>query len=201
MRRLLSYFLLYLLYTASTIAEPRLLDRLILEINGKSFSQRQIELHHVLRTLAAGEAPSKALLSPEHWKGVIERFKNEMLVYANIESDAQRMESFQPDNAAVKAATLRVQATQLEDKPVQEVFKRLGVREDEIVQELLIIYRVEAFVRSRALVTASTRGDSPALHPIDTKSDWFLALQRLAPYRFYDGATEFVALQGRRSGG
>lgn len=200
MRKIFSTFLLYLLYTASTIAEPRLLDRLILEISGKSFSQRQIEVYHSLRTLAAGEAPSKALLNPENWKGAIERFKNEMLVYANIESDAQRMESFQPDQAAMKAAALRVQAVQLEDRSIQDLFKRLGLREGEIVQELLIIYRVEAFVRSRALVTASNREDNPSLSPIDPKSDWFLAMQRLTPYRFYDGATEFAALAGPLAG-
>ncbi len=199
MKRILSSFLLYLLYTANALAEPRLLDRLIFEINSKSFSQRQIEIYHSLRTLAAGEAPSKALLNATNWKESIERLKNEMLVYSNIESDTQRMESFQPDNAALKAAELRIQKAQLEDPGIQELFKRLRIKEDEIQAELVVIYRVEAFIHGRAVVSTPARDKESKLREIDTKSEWFRALERLTPYRLYDGASEFVALQARRN--
>ncbi len=200
MRRQLLWLLVYLLAATSAVAQPRMLDRLILEINSKSYTQRQIEIYHALRTIAVGEPLAKALPSASGWSEAVEIFKNEILVYSNIENDPQRMESFQPDNKALQEAEALVQKAQLEHDPFREFLRRHQVSDTEIIRNLLTFFRVQAYVRSRIqVITPATGGLAPAAFSIDAKSDWFSALQRTTPYRLYDRAREYKVLEPKRS--
>lgn len=197
MLRYLSTFVLSFLCATALTAEPRMLDRLIVEINGKSFSQRQIEIYHALRTIVAGGGPRKALLDESSWKEAVESFKNEMLVYANIEGDQQRMDSFQADKTALQQAEREIQRLQLDDKPLLDRFKRLGLTEAEIQRNLLIIFRIQAYVRSRVQVL-NPELETKGLLDVDSKADWFTSLLRSTTFRFYDSAKDYVLLQARK---
>ncbi len=197
----LTCFMLSLLYTFSLRAEPRMLDRLILEINGKSFSQRQIEIYHSVRTIAGGSRSRKALLDTATWKSAVETFKNEMIVFASIEGDQTRNDSFQADNRALQWAEKEIQKVQLEDKELLAFFKRQGVTEAELQKNLVTIFRIQAYVRSRLQVLNQDSDLSAKdLLDIDPDSDWFASMQKATPYRFYDRAKEFQALQVARKG-
>jgi|GEM_PF-6691665 hypothetical protein len=194
------YFLFSVLAATSIVAEPRMLDRLILEINSKSYTQRQIEIYHALRTIAMGEPIAKALPSSSGWKDAVEIFKNEILVYSNIENDPQRMESFQPDNKALQEAEALVQKAQLEHDGFRGFLRGYQVSETEIIRNLLTFFRVQAYVRSRIQVIGPTAGGSvPPLLSIDAKSDWFSSLQRMTPYRLFDRAKEYRPIELKKS--
>src|SRR5690242_17576020 len=90
--------------SATLMAEHSLLDRLLVEINGKSYSQKQLETYMLLRTIAMGEDLNKAFPSAESWSEKVEQFKNEMIVYSQLENDQQKLDSFAPDSKKVQDA-------------------------------------------------------------------------------------------------
>lgn len=198
MKRLL-WSALLLMYTSTLMAEPDLLDRLIVEINGKSYSQRQIEVYQGLRTIAMGEAPSKALPQANTWVQVVETFKNEMVVYSLIESDAQRMGSFQADQKKLEETTANFRLWQQRDQSFDDFVRQRQLTEAEIGKIFNTVFRVQAYVRSRVQLSEQGNVDEARFLSIDPLSDWFQSLQKLASYRFYGKAREYVALRPFRS--
>lgn len=198
MKRLL-WFALLLMYTSTVMAEPALLDRLIVEINGKSYSQRQIEVYQGLRTIAMGELSGKALPEADTWMQAVESFKNEMVVYSLIESDAQRMESFQADLKKLQEARQNLERWQQSNKSFDEFVRQRQVTEAEIERILSIVFRVQAYVHSRVQLSAEGSTDEKRFLSIDPTADWFESLQKLTSYRFYRKAKDFVPLRPFRS--
>jgi hypothetical protein len=197
--KLLLWFGPLLMYASTLMAEPVLLDRLIVEINAKSYSQRQIEIYQGLRTIAMGETPAKALPHADTWAGTLETFKNEMMVYSLIESDAQRLESFQADQKKLEEGEKSILRWQQSDKAFDDFVRRRGLTEAEIVRVLITVFRVQAYVRSRVQLISQGSGEDGKFLSIDPMADWFQSLQKLTSYRYYGKARDYIPLVPFRS--
>ncbi len=66
--------------------------------------------------------------------------------------------------------------------------------EAEIGRIITMVFRVEAYTRSRQQLTTAKTQDDDSFVRLDPNTDWFLALSKATPYRFYDKAKDYVAL-------
>ena len=195
MLRSLLGFLLALAYSMSIEAKTRTFDRLILEINGKSYSQRQIELYQALRTIALGEPSSKALPGPEVWAASLDSFLQEMMIYINIENDAEKMNSLELNSKAIRQVQGRLEALQAADEKWRDFLRRYQVGDREVTDQLIRMFKVQAFLQSYVRLAASGQGGALSILRIDPNAEWYVALIRATPHRLYDRARDYQYIQ------
>ncbi len=194
MKKILCAAFVLLLLSPSLMAEQILLDRLIVEINGKAYSQKQMEIYELLRTIAMGEAAANGLPAANRWNAQLESFKNDMVVYTLLENDQQKLESYAPDPKRVLEAEHVLVTKQASDKELDQFIRQRQLSEADISRILTQIYRIEGFVKSRAQLSASKTTDEAAFAQLDPNADWFLALARTTAYRYYNKAKEYRPL-------
>ncbi|RYZ50576.1 MAG: hypothetical protein EOP07_22725 [Proteobacteria bacterium] len=190
---------MFFFVSATLMAEQMTLDRLIVEINGKSYSQKHLETYILLRTIAMGEEPRRALPSAENWAEHIEQFKNEMIVYTQLENDPQKLESFAPDSKRVQDAESILTSLQSKNSELDKFIRQRQLSEANISEILTMVFRVEAYVKSRLQLAAARSQDESAFTRLDPTADWFLALAKATPYRFFAKAKDYVALMPFRT--
>ena len=190
---------MYLLFSATLMAEQFLLDRLIVEISGKSYSQKQLEDYNLLRTIAMGDGPRQGLPSPEKWPEQVEQFKNDMIVYNQMENDQQKLDSFAPDSKKVQAAEKALVAAQVGDPDLDKFIRQRQLTEAEISRILMVVFRVEGYTRNRLQLSAVKTNEENVFTRIDPKADWFQALTKATAYRFYFQAKGYKVLAPFRS--
>jgi hypothetical protein len=180
--------------SATLMAEQSMLDRLIVEINGKSYSQKQLETYELLRTIAMGDDARGALPSSAKWPDLVEQFKNEMIVYTQLENDQQKLESFAPDSKRVQDAETALSSAQSKSPEIDHFIRGRHLSEAEISRIFSILFRVEAYTRSRQQLSAAKTQDENTFVKLDPKADWFLALAKSTAYRYYSKAKVYAAL-------
>lgn len=190
---------MYFCFSATLMAEQSLLDRLIVEVNGKSYGQKQLETYELLRTIAMGEEPRNGLPSTQGWAEHVENFKNEMIVTSQLENDQQKLESFAPDSKRVQEAEKNLASAQGKYSELDHFIRGRQLSEADISRIFTVLFRVEAYTRSRQQLTAAKTQDENIFNRLDPQADWFLALSKATPYRFYAKAKDYVALAPYRN--
>lgn len=185
---------MYFFVSATLMAEQSLLDRLIVEINGKSYSQKQLETYELLRTIAMGDEPRSGLPSSERWAQQVEQFKNEMIVYTQLENDQQKLESFAADSKKMQDAETALGSAQGKNPELDHFIRGRQLSEADISRVFLMVFRVEAYTKSRQQLTAAKTQDDNSFTQLDPKADWFQALSKATAYRFYTRAKDYAAL-------
>jgi hypothetical protein len=194
MRSLLC-FLVICVYSMSTLAKPRTLDRLVLEINGKSYSQRQIEIYQALRTIASGEPSDKGLPGPAYWSASLESFRNEMMIYINIENDAEKMEKLQGDNKAIRQVQEKLEALVATDDKWRDFHRRYSISDREVTEHLIRMFKVQAYLESRGRPAPSGQGALSGYRKIDVAEPWFMTIFHATPHRLYDRARTYQVIE------
>ncbi len=179
---------------ATLLAEQFLLDRLIVEINGKSYSQKQLETYMLLRTIAMGEELNNAFPTAANWPEEVEQFKNEMVVYTQLENDQQKLDSFAPDSKKVQDAETALASLQSKNSQLDRFLRQRQLTEGDIAKILTSIFRIEGYTKSRQQLTAAKTQDDISFVRIDPNADWFQALSKATAFRFYAKAKEFGTL-------
>lgn len=175
---------------------PLLVDRLIVEVSGKSYSQKQLEVYTLLRTIAVGEPARSGLPSPELWATQVEKFKNEMVIVTQLENDQTQMESFLPDAGRVAAAAKALSEAQSKDKEVDAFIRQRALSDSDLNKVLTTIFRVEGYARSRQQLTQTRISDDQGLSftNLDPSMEWFQTLLKSTAFRYYSLAKEYKAL-------
>ena len=194
MRSLLC-FLVICVYSMSTLAKPRTLDRLVLEINGKSYSQRQIEIYQALRTIASGEPSDKGLPGPAYWLESVESFRDEMIIYINIENDAEKMEKLQGDNRAIRQVQEKLEALVATDDKWRDFHRSYSISDREVTEHLIRMFKVQAFLESRGRPAPTGQGALSGYRKIDVAEPWFVTIFHAPPHRLYDRARTYQVIE------
>ncbi|RZA17805.1 MAG: hypothetical protein EOP10_22075 [Proteobacteria bacterium] len=191
---------LYMFLKSTASAAPLLVDRLIVEISGKSYSQKQLEVYGLIRTIAMGEAASLGLPTSERWPEQVETFKNEMIIVTQLENDQTKLDSFLPEASKVSDAVKALNAVQGKDSAVDAFIRGRSLSESEITKTLTTIFRVEGYTRSRLQLsqTRSLDDQGPSFIKLDPNAEWFLSLQKATAFRYYSQAKEYRALSPLR---
>ncbi|HET9240574.1 MAG TPA: hypothetical protein VFO10_25140 [Oligoflexus sp.] len=195
MMRSLLCFLVICVYSMSTLAKPRTLDRLILEINGKSYSQRQMEVYQALRTIAAGEPSDKGLPGPDTWSSAIDSFRVEMMIYINIENDAEKMEKLPVDSKAIRQVQEKLEALVATDDKWRDFHRRYSISDREVTEHLIRMFKVQAYLESRGRPATPGQGVSTGYRKIDVTESWFVTLFHATPHRLYDRARSYQVIE------
>ncbi len=195
MMRSLLCFLVICVYSMSTLAKPRTLDRLVMEINGKSYSQRQIEVYQALRTIAAGEPSDKGLPGPGNWLLSLDSFRDEMMIYINIENDAEKMEKLQPDNKAIRQVQEKLEALVATDDKWRDFHRRYSISNREVTEHLIRMFKVQAYLESRGRPATAGQGVLSGYRKIDVSESWFVTLFHATPHRLYDRARSYQVIE------
>ncbi|HYX36034.1 MAG TPA: hypothetical protein VE954_23275 [Oligoflexus sp.] len=195
MMRTLLCFLVICVYSMSTLAKARTFDRLVLEINGKSYSQRQIEVYQALRTIASGGPSDKGLPGAEGWILSLDSFRDEMMIYINIENDAEKMDSLQVDSKAIRQVQEKLEALVATDDNWRDFRRRYSISDREVTEYLIRMFKVQAYLESRGRPVTTGQGAPSGYRKIDASEPWFVTLFHATPHRLYDRARAYQVIE------
>lgn len=146
-------------------------DRLILELNRNSFSQRQAEVFLLIRSLmqdtkTAQKKTEPWLIFSDNWAESREQFRESMSIFL----ETKRLEQFQPQNTEIQAMVKRVWNQQDQHHEVRSAFERLDIDRWTIVKTVAMIMQIEEFRRLK-----EGSGEKSWLRNLEGKYDvrWF----------------------------
>lgn len=162
-------------------------DRMVVEINGKSFSQRQIELFFVVReTLQEDLDARRALLTEKQWSPALDFFVAEMSLAMEADrvgSGAISQDQFEKIKTRSKNRMHGVIANRI---------RSLGASQQHIDSTILTILKVEA-LRSfkRQTSTPKTPDTSDKKVTAYQVDKWIQDINSRTFIRYYLGAREY----------
>lgn len=191
---------LFVILLPKLSAAPVLVDRLVVEMSGKSYSQKQMEVYTLLRTIAMGEPARSGLPSSDLWAVQLEDFKNAMIIVTQLENEPTKMESFLPDSQRLIEAEKALSEVQSKDKEVDAFIRQRGLSDADLNKSLTMILRVEGYTRSRQQLAQMRPIDEkgPNFVKLDPSLPWFQALLKGVAYRYYSFAKEYKTLSPLR---
>lgn len=188
-------FLVICVYSTSALAKTRTFDRLVLEINGKSYSQRQIEVYQALRTIASGDPSDKGLPGADGWLLSLESFKAEMMIYINIENDAEKMDSLTGNSKAIRQVQEKLEILVATDDKWHDFRRRYSISDREVTEYLIRMFKVQAYLERRGQPVGTGQGGISGYRKIDITEPWFVTLFHATPHRLYDRARAYQLIE------
>lgn len=163
-------------------------DRLVLEINKSAYTQRQLELYAALRSALVSSDPT--LVGQKNWHEQLELFRREMIV----EQEAQRLSSTQPNRKTVQAGLDILEDRRKKSAAFATFLKRMQADEPTQRRILASIIRVRAFLASKEKQYAPDSSRLQEKADVDFTADWFVKLEQRTPYRVFEGARQYMAI-------
>lgn len=165
-------------------AQFGLIDRLVLEVDSFSYTQRQLELYIILKNiLSKNKPPPLTLIDARNWDQALNEFQIDML----IEQEARRIGSVHLSDKTIAVARKIVAQRSAKDPTFRLFLEHVGADETTIRKTLITILIVRKFKIGKNL---SRNNDSKA-----NLYKWINALQSRIPYRIYEGAKKFEPIQ------
>ena len=183
--------LMSLAWFGQSISASDIFDRLVLEVNKTSYSQRQVEIYIGTRNvLAARSADVDVSVNSRNWQDILFQFRDEMMV----EQEAQRLGTVQPNLQMVDELFKVLRTKQKRVRSLTALYQRLNVDSAEVRTVLASIIRVRGF-----LVTKRRQGASDLKQlNIEKSVGWFRKLTARVPSRVYEGALSYVPIKSER---
>jgi len=187
--RFLQVAALAFVFTPSVSAsENVLVDRLLLEVNGMSYSQRQMEIYHLIRQAIDLEIDQPLIvLARETWLDALHGYRDAMV----IDHEVQRLGSFRPAKAAIDLAEKIIRTRNEQDERMQELMERLEIGGRTLRQNVAMNLRIEAFRQNK------DRPMQNQLGRIASGPAWLEELRLRTQVRVFEGAEEFVPIVRR----
>ncbi len=176
------------------LAEGRLLDRLVLEVNGKSYTQRQVEVYTLVRAAAMGRGAKDGLIGPDSWQGALEAFAHEALVMVSEGRGEDGEEVTQADPGDVHRVLSELQRLQEEEVSIKNFIKDYRIDDGELRRASEGVVRVQKLLSQKQKSLQSTN----MWLSVDTKSQWYGSLKQSIGMRVYDEARIYKRLLERR---
>lgn len=147
-------------------------DRLLLEINNHSYTQRQLEAHMLVRNALRIDQPppEQAISVAAQWRTLLDTFREDMLILLELE----RYDRYPPSAAEVAKAQLFV--LQRLSRARGEL-TRLGIDAAMLTELVIANLKIAAYRNSRERKTAAT------------KPRWLQKIEQKSFVRFYRGSS------------
>lgn len=158
-------------------------DRLLLQINNVSYTQRQLEAHTLIRealrvTLSSTE---RLVISAQVWRDLLDKFREDMLILLELE----RYDRYRPSKADIDTARRYVLQKQVE---LQADFVRLGIDDNMLTELLAVNLKINAYRRAQKQKTTTM-----------TKPRWLQKIEQRNFVRFYRGSSLWMPIHPQRS--
>jgi hypothetical protein len=184
-RRFIFQCLLCFVFSISAYAEPILFNRVILKVNETAYTQRQLEIYELVKSLHTSSSP--LLASAENWKSLLMMFKEDLLVYE--EASKLRYASHPSFNAADERQRLKKIIEG--DKKLSDLADRLSLSDADYDKTLLMIHKIVSYKEKQEVNPLDVSGIPP-----DRRVPY---LERRVYVRFYEGAFEYRFIQPYRA--
>ena len=165
------------------------MDRLLIELNRVSYSQRYVELYSVVeKMITTTRATPIAIADESNWSTLLEEFKDDLLV----EQEAKRVAGISIGKNVLQAALALIAEKREKDPAINAYMVRLGVDDDTLHKATLSVLSIKSFlVRKQKKDGDAAAGPFPTL---DKQAPWFIKLEQVTPYRYFEDAKKYVAL-------
>ena len=168
-------------------AKGALMDRLLLEVNKISYSQRQFEVFTALQSAAQKNAKQRLLIAnKKNWLDLLTTYTH----FVILEQEAMRLNNQPPAKSVVAEYLTKIHNRKETDLIFKSFLKKYNLKTNDIKQTVTSIARVEAYIRGRKSTAKNALGKN--LFYEDTP--WFKNLLKRTPYRFYEGAKIYKKL-------
>ena len=185
----LALCILGLVRSAPAAGEGRILDRLLIELNRVSYSQRYVEMYSVAKGLLDPHASGTPPVAGENnWPAILDDFRDDLLV----DQESKRITGVNIDKTVVENALNVIRQKRAEDPAVHAYLQRLGADDALLHKAVLSILNVKLFLTNKQKKEGVTGSASTAV--LDKKAPWFVKLEQVTPYRFFEDAHKYVPL-------
>lgn len=183
-----------LMTLAPATAHAQLVDRLLLNVDSRHYSQRQFELYMALESLLFKTTPgSRWQVDATNWEQRLSTYVNHMLV----DNAARSLATFNARPGEIDVAERKL--AQIKDGSWQRYIARLGFAKAAVATERDRLIRVAKFICHR-LRLSNTEGkstlssgcqDGQAIPDLSKDYAWFGRIVKETPYRVYEGAKNY----------
>lgn len=187
---------------AAPRASAQLVDRLLLSVDNRSYSQRQFELYMALESLLfSGKQPAQWRVTPGNWEAKLGVFIQHMLV----DKSARSLATFTAKPEEIDIAVRKL--AQIKGPEWREFVSSLGfspasfaaerdrmIRVAKFVCHRLRLSRAGSVAYSASQAAAASCKDGQQLPPLSQDFRWFKRIVQETPYRVYEGARTYQAL-------
>ena len=122
-------------------AEPIIGDRLLMEINHYTFSQRQMEVYLLVKNLINKKGEKVPIPGAENWLESVEKFKEDMFIYL----EAKRLGRFQAPDEKIQSIAKDLQRQLDADPSLKNIAQRLGVDRQTLLRAAGNVVQVQEF--------------------------------------------------------
>lgn len=166
-----------ILVLAQCISAYTLGDRLLLQINNHSYTQRQLEAHTLIREAlqVAQQSDAATIISTQRWRSLLDLFREDMLILLELE----RYDRYRPSSEDVELAKRYV----LQKQVVQQAeFVRLAIDDNMFTELIVVNLKINSYRRAQAKKTTAT------------KPRWLQKLEQRNFVRFYRGSSMWMPI-------
>lgn len=172
-----------ILVLAQCISAYTLGDRLLLQINNHSYTQRQLEAHTLIREAlrVVQQSDAATIISTQRWRSLLDLFREDMLILLELE----RYDRYRPSSEDVELAKRYV----LQKQAVQQAeFVRLGIDENMFTELIVVNLKINSYRRAQEKKTTAT------------KPRWLQKLEQRNFVRFYRGSSMWMPIYPQQRG-
>lgn len=163
---------------ATPVKPPILGDRLIVEINNKSYTQRQVEVYMTIKeTIKTSGYKNIKLIEKNTWNDFLEEFVFDML----IDQKARILNSFNPTNIMIQKTIKIFETKKAKNKNLLKKITALSINKLTLLHVIPSVLRVETFRRNKAKKAGFK-------FKMSIKPEWIINLRNKAIIRYYKGA-------------
>ena len=158
---LVGIFLIVGLPVQNSVFSATVGDRLIIELNQYGFTQRQMEVYLLFRSVLSPGGVSKPwLVGENNWQESVQEFRNDMMIFL----ETRRLGRFQPQNLRIQQANQKALAAADKDAAITGAFKRLGIDRWTSLRTIVKVMQVDEYRRLK-----DSSGDKSWLYEIEKK--------------------------------
>ena len=156
-------------------------DRLLLQINHHSYTQRQLEAHTLVRAAlqVVRQPDDTAIISAQRWRDLLDLFREDLLISLALE----RYDRYRPSTEDIAAARRYVL-----QKPtlMQAELVRLGIDDSTLTELIVVNLKINSYRLAQEKKTAAT------------KPRWLQNIEQRHFVRFYRGSSIWMPIQPQR---
>ncbi|NRA44025.1 MAG: hypothetical protein HRU09_03605 [Oligoflexales bacterium] len=154
-------------------------DRLLMDINHYTFSQRQMEVYLLIKSLIYKTGKQKAKLNQDNWLPSIEKFREDMIIYL----ETKRLGRFQPPDDKVQSIARDLERKIYKSTVIRADASRLGLDRLTLLRAVASVVQVEEYRKLKSM------GQEPS---------WIKALEPKYVVRLFKGSHRYQSINPNR---
>jgi hypothetical protein len=169
-----------------------LADRLVVEVDGTAYTQRQVELYTTLKSvLRQSDESQVTIMDEKNWSEGVEEFARDMM----LEHEAQRLGSFQPSRKVVLEAEKMIVSTRQKNLAFGTFLERMDASSLSLRRTLASVVRVHSFILSKESFANSKK--KTKVSKDWQNEEWFKRLEERSSYRYYANGAKYEVITPR----